>query len=356
MGTTLTNYLKITRGNAIRPRYYLKYFLTGFIIVLITPFRWYEKLVFNKKLRYTRVEKPVFILGHWRSGTTHLHNLMCEDPATGFVSTYQTVFPNYLASKWIFGTFMKYLMPEKRPSDNMKLSLEFPQEEEFGFLNTNPHSIYNLFYFPGKYQEYYDQAVHGEGLSGSELEKVRFDYKTLLAKAQITSGKKQLILKNPINTARINFLKELYPDARYIHIRRNPYTVFLSSKKFFISLLPTLWFQDVEEEEIVDMILNLYSNLYTDYFSVAEDFKVVELDFDDLEREPLHTLKNLYKDLGLNGFELAKPYFEIYLKSQKDYIKNSYLITQEEVSKINEKWGNLIEKWGYELPQNIKII
>jgi len=356
MGTTINNFIKIVSGNAIKPKYFLKIFLTAFIVVVLTPFRWYENLIFQRKLSRTKIVKPIFILGHWRSGTTFLHNLMCEDPNSGFVSTYQTVFPNHMASKWLFGAFMGRVMPDKRPSDNVKLSMEFPQEEEFGFLNMNPHSFYNYFYFPSRYKEYYDQAIHLTGLKESERKQIRKDYLTLLRKAQIVTGKSLLVIKNPINTARIKFIKTLFPEARFVHLMRNPYTVFLSSKKFFTSLLPTLWFHEVSDEEISDMVIELYAKLYSDYFAEFNSANIVELKFEDLEKEPLSSLGKLYWDLNIPGFEAAKPFFESYLDKQKNYKKNTYYITKTEVQKIQSNWGFFIKKWGYEFPQNMKIV
>ncbi len=355
MGTTVKNFIRILSDGRIEPKFFFKIFLTSLIILVITPFRWYDEVVFKRKVKRTKISRPVFILGHWRSGTTFLHNLMCQDPNSGFVNTYQTVFPNHMASKGIFGEFMKSIMPEKRPSDNVKLSTEFPQEEEFGFLNMNRFSIYRLFYFPKKYKEYYDQAIRFKNIRQSQQKKIAKDYLTLLGKAQITNGKRRLVVKNPINTARIGFLKMLFPDARFVHLMRNPYTVFLSSKKFFTSLMPTLWFHEVTEKEISDMVIDMYAKLYTDYLQ-EYDASIVELKFEDLENEPVSSIERIYKDLNISGFETAKPFFESYLKEQKNYKKNTYYITKEEEQKINSKWGFFIKKWGYEFPQNMEIV
>jgi len=44
------------------------------------PFRIFEKLRFHKLLDKIQIKKPpIFIIGHWRSGTTYLHNLFVQD-------------------------------------------------------------------------------------------------------------------------------------------------------------------------------------------------------------------------------------------------------------------------------------
>ena len=47
-----------------------------FIINLINlPFRTYERLFINTKYKGAKIENPpIFIIGHWRSGTTYLHS------------------------------------------------------------------------------------------------------------------------------------------------------------------------------------------------------------------------------------------------------------------------------------------
>ena len=138
-GSTLLNYLKVLHFRRIAIRHYPRLLLTLLVIVISTPFQWYEKVFFNNRIKkYVFKKPPVFIIGHWRSGTTHLHNLVCQDPAHGFVTTYQSVFPNNMISKWIFKTFMELNIPERRPSDNVKLNVDFPQEEEFALANMTP--------------------------------------------------------------------------------------------------------------------------------------------------------------------------------------------------------------------------
>ena len=39
-----------------------------------------ERRRFGPRIEATEVQAPLFILGHYRSGTTHLHNLLALDP------------------------------------------------------------------------------------------------------------------------------------------------------------------------------------------------------------------------------------------------------------------------------------
>ena len=84
-------------------------------------------------------DAPLFILGHWRSGTTFVHNVFCKDKQFGYTTTYQTVFPNIMLSgQWLFRRCMAAVMPERRPADNMVLSPARPREEVFAWARVGP--------------------------------------------------------------------------------------------------------------------------------------------------------------------------------------------------------------------------
>ena len=111
LGSTLGNFFLTIRYGKIDAGSYHKVFLTSLICLIASPFHLWEK--FKDRKLNSRDESPLFIIGHWRSGTTFLHNLLCQDPNTGFVTTYQSVFPNNMHSKLLFRPFMKWKIPDK---------------------------------------------------------------------------------------------------------------------------------------------------------------------------------------------------------------------------------------------------
>ena len=359
-GTTLVNFFRVIRNEHIAPKYYFKLFLSILIILIATPFHLWEKVYFSKKLKKTEFKKPpVFILGHWRSGTTLLHNMLCQDPEAAYLTTYQSVFPNNLASKWLFGTFMRINMPEKRPSDNVKLHINYPQEDEFAFSNVNPHTYYKFFYFPTDYKRIYEQSIYHKGLSEHEKEKWFDDYKTLLKKALINTGGERLIVKNPVNTARVKNLLELYPDAKFLYIYRNPITVYLSTEKFFKNLFPTLQLQEIDEKFIEEMIFDTYKKLINDYLeqkSLIPAENLYELRFEDFEQAPLTYLRKIYEKLYDDDFTSAEEYFRKYIDSQKSYKKNKYKIERAKIEIIKRHFGKYMELYGYDIPDDIEVV
>ena len=76
MGSSLINYIKVILSNNVSSKYYLHVFLTFLVVLLISPFQLIDKIIFFFKRNNQKNSDPIFIVGHWRSGTTLLHNLL----------------------------------------------------------------------------------------------------------------------------------------------------------------------------------------------------------------------------------------------------------------------------------------
>lgn len=359
-GSTLANFFRVLAMGKVSYRFIPKLALTLLIILISTPFQVYEYFFYRNRVRNYKFKKPpIFIIGHWRSGTTHLHNLLCKDPDNGFTTTYQAVFPYNLKSKWLFKTFMNLNIPAKRPSDNVRLSSNFPQEEEYALSNMVHSSFYHFFYFPSNCTQLYKKYVRFNGISSNEKNNFKKIYHELLVKAALNLRKDQLVLKNPVNTGRIKQLLEMYPDAKFIHIYRNPVVTYLSSIKFFKSLLVTTSLEEYKDEDIISAVLKNYKNLMRDYFETKKlipEGNLYEIKFEEFDQNNLFYLKEMFEKLDISTWDHARPHFEEYIKAQKNYKKNSYKITRAELDLILKEWGFAIKKLNYSIPENLEIV
>jgi omega-hydroxy-beta-dihydromenaquinone-9 sulfotransferase len=358
-GSTIKNYFRILRKGHIEPRYYFKIFLTTLIVLIATPFHIWEEFYFRKKLKEFKFKKPpLFILGHWRSGTTLLHNMLSKDPSAGYITTYQSLFPNNLASKWLFRTFMKIYMPHRRPSDGVELNVGFPQEDEFAFSNLQDNAYYNFFYFPSEYESFYEKAVNLKSLTKKEIDLWYSSYENLIKKALIDTQGERLLIKNPVNTARIDKILKLWPDARFLYIYRNPITVFHSTQRFFQQLFPTLWLHKVDKQFVDNMIFDVYTRLMDSYHeqrSLIPAGNLMEVRFEEFEQDPLNEMGKIYSNLLKEDFPQVQQYFADYSKTQKGHKKNKYLVDAAEIELINKHWGKFIEMYNYKLPPDVII-
>ena len=349
-------------NHLISVRFLARTIITILINLINWPFRVYEKLFINRKYKRKQIEKdPIFIVGHWRSGTTHLHNILCQDPQMAYVTTFQSVFPDTLFNKvgrFIFEGFARILIPGTRKGDNVMLGTGLPQEEEFAIGDKTSISFYYFWMFPRSLKKFYDQCIRFKDVDDAKKGAWKNDYKLLINKAVKNTKGNRFLSKNPPNTGRIEVLLEMFPKAKFIHIHRNPIEVYLSTLNFFNKMLPHLQLQSVDSVVIEQDIFQLYQDIMQDFLKQSKLIpkgQFTEVSFEELERNPISCIENLYTSLGLSGFSESEPFFKSYLNSKKSYKKNKHQVTAELIEKIESRWGFAMKEWSYKIPENVEI-
>lgn len=355
LGCTLKNWLKLLWQNKDKPIYWRSLpkfiYITG-VIILLTPVRLIEKLLFDYKVKKTRINKdPVFILGHWRSGTTYLVNMMSQDEQFAVTNAIHCFGPNMFLScyntlDWI----MKRILPKNRHMDNVPLDTVSSQEEEFAIANMSTLSNYHLCLFPRNHSKYQKYAYF-KNMSESEISEWKQKYLYIIKKVTYQQKGKRLLLKSPTNTSRIKQLLELFPDARFVHICRNPYKVYISTKKLYDNFFPVFELQaPIPEEESEETQFDIYENMYRKYFEEKElipEGHLVEVRYEDVIKNPLENVEKIYRELGLEGFDKARPAIEQYIETQKSYKPNKHNIDPRLVKKISQRYDFTFRKWNY---------
>ena len=348
--------------NKISVGYIPRMLILGLINLINFPFRTYERLFINPRFKKHHIENaPVFIIGHWRSGTTHLHNLLSMDKQMGYVTTYQGVFPDTLfnmAGRFLFKNFTRILIPRTRKGDNVILDPDNPQEEEFALGDKVPTCYYYFWMFPKKMLFYYDRFIRFSGLSPKLLEHWKQRYLLMIKKALKNTGRERFLSKNPPNTGRIRVLLEMFPDAKFIFIHRNPVEVFLSTRHFFNKMMPNLQLHNIGPAQLEKSIIAVYKNLMKDYFDQKQmipEGNLIEIRFDELEQNPAQIAEIIYDRLHIPGFEEARRAFENYMKQTEKYEKNKHRISKSLLDKITLEWQFMMEKYNYQIPDTIDI-
>ncbi len=350
------HWLRLARaGGGIDPRYRWRAVQVTALSPLGAVLRAIERLAWDKRVRATGLpHPPVFILGHWRTGTTHLHNLMSSDPQFGFVSTFQALAPDScLLPLNPLRPLIGLCAPTRRHMDSMPLGLDLPQEEEFALCNLCGHTFYVGWYFPRRMAELFRKYVLFDGISEHERTGWSETYMDVLKKATIRANGRPLVLKNPVNTGRIPALLQLFPGAKFIHVYRDPYTVFKSTMTFHRATLDMIAFQQLQDTEIEENVLAFYRDMMSRYLrdrTLIPEGNLVEVRFEDLERSPLEQMASVYERLGLPQWEEARPHVERYLNAQIGYRKNHFRLSDSDIEKVERHWGFALDAWGYARP------
>jgi omega-hydroxy-beta-dihydromenaquinone-9 sulfotransferase len=316
------------------------------------PLRLAEQIRYGRRITRTQIKKsPIFIIGHWRSGTTHLHNLFSQDPTLGWVTMYQALAPDcsLIGGKWLKRLLARTL-PERRPMDNMVWPIDSPQEEEVALGKISAYSLYAQFLFPRHARAFFARHVLLQDAAPRIAAELKTRYLSILKVATIHAGGRQLVLKNPVNTARIRILLDLFPDAKFIHIHRSPYEVYASTRNLNrrIAAFTTLQSLDVQHGE--ETVLELYEGMMRRFFADRASIPAgnfAEVAFADLERDPLGEMRRLYQTLSLPSFAQTEPALQRYIADQANYRKNGFTLPEVDRVRIADRWGFAFAELGY---------
>ncbi len=312
-----------------------------------------QNLIYGGRLRRTQVtQQPLFIIGHWRSGTTMLHEMLSLDPRHTYPTTYQCFSPNhFLLTEGMAQRWLGFLMPERRPMDNMATGWDRPQEDEFALCNLGVPSPYWTIAFPNRppqNPEYLDL----EGISEQAMRRWK---QTLLRFLQVVTFKnpgKRVILKSPTHTCRVKTLLEMFPDARFVHIVRDPYVIYPSTLNVWRSLYQTHGLQRPTfqglEEHVLETFLRMHETLEKTRGLISPN-RFFEVRYEDLVADPVSQMRTLYETLELGEFDNVLPLLEEYLGGVGDYRVNKYELTDQERAEVQRRWKPYFERYGYDL-------
>ena len=189
-----------------------------------------------------------------------------------------------------------------------------------------------------------------DGCGAAAIERWRRRHVLFLKKLTLLQPGRRLLVKNPVYSARIATLREIWPEAKFIHIYRNPFRVFASTRTFYARLLQQFALQRFEDARIDELVLMAYPRMMACLLEDAAalpEAAYAEIRFETFITDPLGELGRLYETLGLDGFLAAGPRFEAYLREVHDYRAAPHPLPTALAWEVRQRWAPFIQRWGY---------
>lgn len=304
-----------------------------------------EKMKYKSQLEKIDIpEEMLIIVGHWRTGSTYLHNLLSQDENFATPTLLQTAYPDsFLFSEKYISPIMNIFLSKHRPMDLVELGCNLPQEDEYALVRMSPDTPLERLIFP-KDNKYFLQPDNLED-TGQWQESL-----TTFCKKIHIKHKKYILLKNPFHSFRIKELSEMYPQAKFICIHRHPFAVIPSTIKLwdFVGHDNNLNrnFTTPDISEVADIFGKLYEKVATD-FKEIDTGKYCHVKYEDIEADPVKSVKQIYHDLGYEFSGNFENNLKMYVESIGTYQKNEFNLTEEQKQIIQTPLKDYMSNYGY---------
>ena len=349
-GMTFSVWAKVLRQNRVSLASLPMATIISFVSILNSFGRWRSESLHGDGADASQFEhEPLFVLGHFRTGTTFLHELLTQDPQFSFPTTYQCMSPHhYLWSERFVPKLSAMLLPERRMMDNMDFNWDLPQEDEWALCNMGLPTPYLFWAFPDQRDEStkaysldeYSDADRQEWAEGLRWFLKRLNYR----------DPRQLVLKSPTHTARVALILKIFPNAKFIHLVRNPISIIPSTVRTLRQMGKACEFYPSRDKRLEDLAYTNFNEMYRAYWRDEHLFKkgqVSLLRYEDMMAAPIEELNRIYAELSLDGFENARRHFEAQLARKKNYRKNRFDMKDDFRTRILENCHNYADRYGY---------
>jgi hypothetical protein len=352
-GMTAGVWLKLLASNrfAVSPSRWPMAAVVSSFCLMNSCGRLLSEAFYRRAAERVSLQPPLFVIGHWRCGTTLLHELLVLDEQYSFPTTMQCTIPHdFLMFEGLANAVFGPLVPKQRAMDNMEFGPKRPQEDEIALCNLGAPSPYRCWAFPDR-STVPEEHLDLEGLKPRDVERWKRSLMFLLKRLAVRDPRR-IVLKSPTHTARIRTLLELFPEAQFVHITRDPFVVFQSTLRTWHSISEVLRFSRIDKAVIEEQVLSNFVRLYRAFFrdrGLLDPGQFHQVRYEDLIENPTQTVQSIYERLALGDFEPVRPKLEAFFAERKDYRRKQYEFDPELRRKLVDRWGELIEALGYPL-------
>jgi hypothetical protein len=346
LGLRAVRRLRRVHGKPLSPRTGRDMAILG---AWLSLFERIQRRLARKRLAAVRLSAPVFIVGHWRSGTTLLHELLCVDPAFAYPTTHACMNPQHFlwSSAGAIGGSSAAM---RRPMDGMSITAGSPQEDEFALLCLGCPSPYDAVLYPNALSDILARAR----LDAPEQADWERCFLEFLNGVSLLGGGRRLVLKSPTHSLRIKAIARLLPDARFIHIIRDPAAVYPSTVRLWREMMASYAVgAPLAEAELRRSVRHIMVGLDDAVAEAAAGLpkeRYQRIRYETLVADPLSTLADIYRGLDLGDFSQIADRVAASVAQRGDHRVAAANLDAEECQALIRDCGVLFDRHGYARP------
>lgn len=320
--------------------------------------------------RRVPVDAPLFVVGNARSGTTHMHRLLCGDgDRFSYFRTWELMLPSIVQKKFVrfLGRVDERLLRgavERRLRGQQDLTLaevrkmhdwrlDAAEEDEFIlFHNWSSASLTLIFpYMRGlEYLFYVDHRPE------RERRRVMGFYRSMVQRQIYLYGGATIhCSKNPTFVLKMRSILETFPDARFVYMARHPDETIPS----LLDVMGHYWEAMGTDPAILEESVRLLGELQVEQYRHAREVleelspsQCVEVRYADLLESPKKILEDVYSRFGL---EISDDYAAFLdteqekaerYESEHEYDLSAHAEIRE---RARRELGDLFDRFGWEI-------
>lgn len=294
-----------------------------------------------------RIERPIFITGLPRSGTTLLHSLLAEDDLVRVPRAQDMIFPYPLRAKGRDNRFaqverqlrvFQILAPQMKAMH--PLSADGPQECTEITAQVFQSLRYEATQRVPSYQNWVDLGGH--------LAAYRF-HKRFLQHLQHQNPGGRWILKSPDHIHAMSAIETVYPDSGIVFVHRDPVRVAASAMKL-TEVIRRPFTRHIDRNEIGRQVLartEEATDIMVSREKAARHSRVFHLYYSEFASDPVAQIEALYRHFDLEMMPATRQKMRASL-AQMPASKNAYALEEFglDPGDLRERFEPYVEYFG----------
>ncbi|MFV0446011.1 MAG: sulfotransferase family protein, partial [Planctomycetaceae bacterium] len=258
---------------------------------------------------------------------------------------------HFLSTEWLLKPLTGWALPRARPMDNVSVGWDSPQEDEMALCLLTMMSPYVMALRPDHLPTY-GRFFNPDNMTPAERDEYQSAMRYYFRKLAVRDPR-PLCLKSPGNTFRMRMLSELFPNARYVYIYRDPLAVIRSSIHLRRTMNDENSLGDRDQPNVESEILDVYEDSFRCYERdrglISAD-RIYEMRYETLDSDPLSELDRMYSALNLEGYDALAGRLRPQLAEVNAFQKNRYDKDPDQAQRVYARLKFAYDRFGYDPP------